>query len=62
MKVYNYNQQGELIGESIADKSPLENDVYLVPANATYLKPPKQKDGYIAVFDGAKWTQKKVSN
>lgn len=41
MKIYNYNHKTfEYIGEGLADESPLEKGVYLIPANATELEPP----------------------
>jgi hypothetical protein len=56
MKIYNYNpENGFYIGESIADESPLENSVYLIPAHATEIEPPKAAKGKISVWINDGW-------
>lgn len=51
MQVYNYDANTkEFLSQSQAQKSPLEEGVYLIPANATEIKP-NQKEGYVCVFD-----------
>ena len=63
MKVYSYDLQGKYTGESVADESPLEAGVYLIPAKATNIKPPITKANEVAVFDGQVWNiQAVVSN
>ena len=53
MKIYNYDHEGFYVGECDADESPLEPGVYLIPARATEVKPPKLKDGHqIKMVDG----------
>lgn len=42
----------EYLGTSVADESPLEPGVFLVPAYATENKPPAVGEGQRAVFDG----------
>lgn len=42
MKIYNYHPiTKDYLSEGIADKSPLETGVYLVPSNATTIAPPQ---------------------
>lgn len=55
MKVYSYDENGCFVNEEIADKSPLENGVYLIPANATIIKPLEKKDGFAICFNDTKW-------
>lgn len=60
MKIYNYDKNGIYTGESVADESPLEAGIYLIPANATTIKPPTTADNEVAVFDGQLWTKQEV--
>lgn len=56
MKIYHYDAiSGELLGEGIADESPLEPGVFLLPGNATELPPVSAGKGFAAVFRGGKW-------
>lgn len=54
--LYHYHPEtGELLGESPADPSPLEPEVWLIPAHATELPPPKPKARQVAVFRDKRW-------
>ena len=56
MKIYNYDgASGEYIGQSEAQKSPLEENVYLVPANATDKQPLASKKGFAVCFKEGAW-------
>lgn len=56
MKIYNYDPaSGAFIGESEADKSPVNPGAWLVPAFATNIAPPSVPAGKYAAFDGAEW-------
>jgi len=58
MKIYNYNpDNGEFLSEADARLSPLEKDVFLVPANATKLKPKKPSKNKVCVFDDGAWVE-----
>ena len=61
MKIYNFNKEGYFVGESEADESPLEEGVFLIPANATTIEPPIVESGFVPVFNGTKWDIKDVS-
>ena len=55
MKIYNYDKDGKYIGEELADESPLEEGVFLIPAFATDKPPLPEKEGYEVLFDGGEW-------
>lgn len=51
MKIYNYDDNGIFINEGIADESPLEPGVFLIPANSTTIEPLEHKDGFYIKFN-----------
>lgn len=56
MEIYNYNAETkEFTGQGLADPSPLEPGVWLIPANATTVMPPAPQPGKVRCFDGARW-------
>lgn len=58
--VYSFNPETmELIGSSIAYASPLEKNVFLLPAYSTE-KVPVPEEGKITKWDGAQWFNKKI--
>lgn len=61
MKIYHYHPDSCVyLGCSSADESPLEPGVFLVPAHATVIPPPKAKEGEQAIFNGIKWTMEPI--
>ena len=57
MKIYNYHPEYKCFySESFADESPLEPGVWLIPAHATTIEPPKCKANQIQIFDGTSWS------
>lgn len=55
MNIYNYNSVTcEYTGNGIADQSPLEPGVYLIPAFSTSIEPPKLSSNKAAIFDEIK--------
>jgi hypothetical protein len=57
MKTYNYAPDtGIFHAEGLADESPLEPGVFLIPAYATTIKPPKAVLPKVAVFKDGKWS------
>lgn len=62
MNVYKYNDNGEYIGTEKALLDPLETEqqgenIYLLPANATFTAPTEPQDGYVNVWNGTAWEQ-----
>ena len=55
MKIYNYDKYGFFIKEEEAEKSPLEEDVYLFPANSTPIVPPAVDDNKLLRFVNNEW-------
>ena len=59
MKIYNYHPiTKEYLSQGLADESPLEENVFLLPANATFLKPPETGENQIPVFENDHWSVK----
>lgn len=61
MKAYSYNAAGQYIGEVACQIDPVQSkktgqEVYLLPANATYIEPPGYDSGtHIPVWNGDLW-------
>lgn len=60
MQIFNYDKDGNFTGESIADLSPLEEDVYLIPAMATDIPPLSEKEGFKVLFNGSEWVYAEI--
>ena len=54
--VYHYDETGAYCGASEAHPSPLEEDVWLIPANATEQMPPVAGKNECPVFADDRWT------
>jgi len=54
-KVYSYDHDGYYNGESIAHESPLEKDIYLMPANTTDVEPPVCDKNKLCKWTGENW-------
>ncbi|QJT10220.1 hypothetical protein [Oceanidesulfovibrio marinus] len=58
MQIYHYDRDtGAYLGPSLADESPLEPGVFILPAHATKIEPPETDSGDTAVWNGAAWEQ-----
>ncbi len=61
MKAYSYNAAGQYIGEVACQIDPVRSEktgqeVYLLPANATYTEPPEYDyETHIPVWNGELW-------
>lgn len=61
MKIYVYNKDTlEYLGESVADKDPLDESNWLISANATALVPPPPKEGFTVNFENNSWVHKEI--
>lgn len=57
MKIFHYHPEaGVYLGTGEADESPLEPGVWLVPAHATDVEPPKARAGKQQVWIAGTWT------
>ena len=56
--VYHFDETGAYCGASEACRSPLEDDVYLIPAMATDVMPPATGKNECPVWEKGKWTVK----
>ena len=57
---YSYNENKEFVGECKAWQSPLEKDVYHLPADATYKKPLEQKEDHKVIWNGKSWEYQEI--
>lgn len=60
MKIYYYDENGIFICESEAEQDPAEwqinhKKIYIIPANATKIKPPKTGENQTTIFNGKNW-------
>ena len=55
MKIYHYNEYGYYCGQDIADESPLEPGVFLIPALATNQEPPSPQECKNIIFNDGVW-------
>lgn len=53
--VYQTDPDGYYTGETLADESPLEKGVWLIPAGAVETKPPSVESGKIPRWNGRVW-------
>lgn len=61
LRVYKYHPNtGEYVGNDEADPSPLEKEVFLIPANATEVAPPEPKEGKFRKFNGKEWVYEDI--
>ena len=56
--VYHFDENGAYCGASEACRSPLEEEVYLIPAMATDIMPPASGKNECPVWENGKWTLK----
>jgi hypothetical protein len=54
--IYNYDPNGYYCGQDLADESPLEPGIYLIPALATDQEPPTVGENQLAKFVNGGWT------
>lgn len=54
--VYQTTHDGRFAGEVVADESPLEPGVYLIPAGCVEVAPPETSEGFFARWDDGEWS------
>ena len=57
---YSYNKNKEFVGECKAWESPLEKNVYHLPADATYEKPLKPKEDNKIIWNSKNWEYQEI--
>lgn len=60
MIVYQTDDNGVLTGHTVADPSPLEDGVWLIPAGCVQEAPPPFTEGTIPVWTGSGWVVKNL--
>ena len=69
MKIYIYNEEGYYAGSLEAQKDPREtakgngseaDDKWIMPPNATRVKPKKADEGYRMRWDGTEWLEELI--
>lgn len=53
--VYQLDENGVLVGEALADESPLEPGVFIIPGGCVEIEPPPYVEGKLRVFVGNEW-------
>ena len=53
--VYQYDLAGIYLGETLADESPLEPGVWLIPAHCTEIAPPEITETQWPRWNGSSW-------
>ena len=49
------DSEGYFVGRVLADESPLEEGVFLIPAGAIEAPEPETPEGHLAKWDGKSW-------
>lgn len=58
--VYQLDKDGVFIGLETSFESPLEPNVFLIPAGCVEIEPPTFKEGQYAHWEGSKWVIKDI--
>lgn len=62
MKIWHYCPATSLLlGAGVADPSPLEPDVWLVPAFAATTPPPDAIEGHEVAYENGAWVQREIA-
>ena len=60
MIVYQTNADGLYVGASLADESPLEPGIYLIPGGCVTSAPPSPEEGKFVRLVNGLWTQEDI--
>lgn len=56
MNIFHFNLETKAyLGQSVANESPREPGVYILPANSTFVEPPVTRDGFVLIWGGSTW-------
>lgn len=58
--IYHYDENGQFVGQGVADADPLEPGRFLIPANATNVAPPDDVQGSTRHFVAGGWEYRDI--
>lgn len=56
MNIFHFDENGVFYAQGLADESPLEPGVFILPANSTDIPPPQVPSEHLAIFHDDQWS------